>query len=363
MRRTLLAGALALMLAACGTTIDRAPSASASPSASAAASTPPAPSAAASASLPALPEGHPAEGLALVQFPDRDSPASEIFVVEADGSLRQVTGHGGSLPGATNPRWSPDGSQIVFAGPKTGSPVAGLVAIVDADGGNERELTAGANPQWSPDGSRILLEGIDEATGNPTSILLLDMASGDVTELGPGFAPQWLPDGERITFDRMVENVPGTPEGSFTQISYVMALDGSEAEPLATGTHAFWAPDMSALLLQQETTLFLAGPDGSDPRELVEGYEPVWSPDATRIVFESGYNQDAIGLMTLIDLEGNVIWSDVVGDAPVWSADGTRLAVEISYPEAVVQVIDAATGEVLHEVEGGSDPAWPPATD
>ena len=73
--------------------------------------------------------------------------------------------------GGMFPRWSPDGTQIVFwrLGDKdTGGPVAPTLAavfVVDADGQNLHQVTpttlAAQSAGWSPDGSRIVFTSPD----------------------------------------------------------------------------------------------------------------------------------------------------------------------------------------------------------
>src|SRR5688572_29394786 len=106
MRRVQTATILTILLAACTAQPATTP---ATPSQSPNGTDAPSPTTASTASPSQAPtfEGHAAAGLALVQFPDPGSPASQIFVVEDDGSLRQLTGLEGGI-GATSPAWSPD---------------------------------------------------------------------------------------------------------------------------------------------------------------------------------------------------------------------------------------------------------------
>ena len=121
--RPLLAALLLLILTAC--------SAVGAPSASVAEETPPP-----TASLPASDEpaatvsvppsaptweGDPAAGLALVRPANAEDSTTQIFLVEADGSLRQVTGVSGGL-GASHPVWSRDGSQIALVARRSAKP-------------------------------------------------------------------------------------------------------------------------------------------------------------------------------------------------------------------------------------------------
>jgi Tol biopolymer transport system component len=88
---------------------------------------------------------------------------SEIYVIKADGTdLRQWTDAGGVN---LDPRWSPDGSQIVFWGYAVGSDdisepsLSSQVFRIDADGSNLVNLTQNIglnrNADWSPDGEWI----------------------------------------------------------------------------------------------------------------------------------------------------------------------------------------------------------------
>ena len=362
MTRILTAALLALVLTACGT------AGAPSPSATESAATPPSsaltesPNASEppSASPSAAPEwtGHPAAGLALVQFPIPDSPASQIFVVEDDGSLRQVTGSSTSFNGATLPVWSPDRTQIAFSGPKVGGDgIKGEIGVVNADGSGEREISEGRDVSWSPDGTQILVGEVDDVTSEPPSMYLVDLATGEITDVGIGYQPRWLPDGEHFSFYRNVQGrVPGD-ELAFSTVLIVVALDGSGQTEIAEDTEGYWSPDGSAMLLVSEQTVSLAAPDGTDAQELAGGGSPVWSPDGTRIVLSYDHDQHGTPVLAVVDLDGERIWSGVSGAFPTWSPDGTRIAVEIPYPEPMVQVLDAATGDVLWEVEGSS-PAW-----
>ena len=92
-------------------------------------------------------------------------PAQIAFVSERDG-LRQIyvmDADGGNQRNLTNnpfhnwdPSWSPNGKRIAF----TSSKARNLeIHVMDADGSNPRRLTNNPfddwNPSWSPDGKRI----------------------------------------------------------------------------------------------------------------------------------------------------------------------------------------------------------------
>jgi TolB protein len=292
----------------------------------------------------------------LVRFLSADDPKSQVFVVDADGSLRQVTGVSGAF-GATRPVWSPDGSQIAFTGPKVGSVgVNGQIALVSVDGSGERLVAEGQFPQWSPDGSRIAFTEVDDVTGEELSLFLLDVGSGKITDLGLGYSARWMGNGDRLSFNAN----SFTPEGLATSALYVLTLDGGKRQRLAESTEGFPSPDGSALLFVHDGVISVASADGSRARELTNGSEPVWSPDGTRIVFTHDYDQAARPLLAVMDLDGKTLWSDVAGSMPTWSPDGALIAMEVVGAESSsVQVIEAASGNLLWQTDG-MQPAWAP---
>lgn len=103
------------------------------------------------------------DGETLIFRSDR-SGVTELWSMELEsGETRQLTndpenddasGYGGEGP----PRFSPDGSKIVWSCRKGGDPD---ICVMDADGSDRRNLTPDAEgedfyPSWSPDGTRIV---------------------------------------------------------------------------------------------------------------------------------------------------------------------------------------------------------------
>lgn len=296
-----------------------------------------------------------AAGLAMVREVDG---VGQVFVVDPDGSVRQVSGlDAGTRIPAVRPLWSPDKRMIAFLPRPIGSGERPQLWVVRADGSRQRPLfDAGESISWSPDSRALLFQDsvlTTDTRGEPARIWVLDVKSGEATQVATGDVPAWLPSGEEISYVPL-SNGPGD-----TLVPFVVtpAL-GGQPRPLIRAHGLRWSPDGSALLIEKDGGLLLADSDASNPRHLVDGFSPVWSPDGTRVAYVQGLTQEeALPIIGLVDRDGEILWSDVVASDPVWSPDGTKLAVEVGYPDVSIQVLDAATGETLLELEG-QDPSW-----
>ncbi|MGO8786708.1 MAG: hypothetical protein ACLQVL_04905 [Terriglobia bacterium] len=105
-----------------------------------------------------------------------------------------------------SPRWSPDGSEILFE--SLGSGRLSKIYRVSAGGGQPEELLPDLNqakwdPNWSPDGKRICFGGPSSAAASLTgpNIHILDLETQRVTDVPNSnglFSPRWAPDGRRL---------------------------------------------------------------------------------------------------------------------------------------------------------------------
>jgi dipeptidyl aminopeptidase/acylaminoacyl peptidase len=165
--------------------------------------------------------------IAFVRHAYEDLNRLDIWMVETEsGQAHPITGQAKTKDWW--PRWSPDGKQIAFLSQRTEFTEAWLV---DADGGNLRQLTRlgmdVADLDWSPDGTQIACV---VNRGGSFELALIDASSGEVRTLradqGVHMAPQWSPHGDFliVSFEDATQppdlyrvEVPG---GKSTQLTY-----------------------------------------------------------------------------------------------------------------------------------------------
>ena len=178
----------------------------------------------------------------------------QLYFVNADGTGLAEIPRDGAMYYEDNPDWSPDGTKIVFAAQDQGYLNPGIF-VMSADGGAATRLTApppicdatgdnawkdglGRNrPRWSPDGTEIVFgrSNFCEPAGVDFSDLLLMNADGSgLGYLADGPAseafPSWSPDGSRVVFDDGSDNV------------YVINADGTEQTVIGGGGEPDWGP-------------------------------------------------------------------------------------------------------------------------
>jgi Tol biopolymer transport system component len=169
------------------------------------------------------------------------SPAGEIWVMNADGTRRQVTSNNVSDNAVS---WSPDGRRLAYRSIRDNN--ADIYAI-GIDGTNERRLTTDPAmdfvPDWSPDGTRITFT--NDRSGALAVYTMSSTDGSDVRKLtadslGAGLSV-YSPDGGRIAFADNVCPICGEKD------VWVMNADGSGLRQVTNTSdlelpHS-WSPD------------------------------------------------------------------------------------------------------------------------
>ncbi len=232
----------------------------------------------------------------------------DIYLMPVGGKPKNITSDAAY---DTDPAWSPDGSQLVYASDKAG----GLLQLWlrDIKTGRERQLTHLAtqpiSPTFSPDGSRIAYLDVD-GMWRRSGVAVVDVATGAVSQVhasifAPG-TPTWSPDGKRIAVAMVAPYSTRYREG--TNQILTMSSSGSPASsddkwyaPVANlsidsrgWNGPVWSPDGTRMAAIYEGTLAVipvsaAGEPLGPPRHLTTeiAYAPSWAGDGRHILYQS----------------------------------------------------------------------------
>ncbi len=254
---------------------------------------------------------------------------SQIYVLEPDGTERKLTD---LRLGASDPAWSPDGTQIAFSGTRGGAGSSRFdsdIFVMKADGSRIRRFAGTPNddghPDWSPDGSSIAFHSgyrpRSKSSSDPPprgTILVASVDDENITRLTSSYGggqPAWSPDGRWIAYSRFS---PGSSSGSggwaYADL-WTVRPGGSEREHIGHRQYnAFW-------------------------------HNPSWSPNGGSIVVEAG------GSIGIVDVESERL--RVLMDAPEvdpsWSPDGILVSLSpadaSAMPRAAVATVWTPTWE------------------
>jgi TolB protein len=250
--------------------------------------------------------------------------ADHLFTMKPNGKDRRPLTRPPAGAKDQLPRWSPDGTRILFRRfANEGTPNESTnIYVVNADGTGSTNLTTNCTrpclgtdeADWSPDGKQIVIERA-LGPGPPTVVgLFIMQADGSgvrqITQHTEksgteDHKPSWSPDGKRIAFMRSVSFGPHTDASAI----YVVDVDGSNlhlvrrmpANRPGSGSPR-WSRDGKTILYgtmcifggnchspQTGAQLFTMRPDGSHVRQLTHlpgnSYNGAWSPDGKKIVF------------------------------------------------------------------------------
>jgi TolB protein len=260
-----------------------------------------------------------------IAFVSDKSGNKEIYLMESDGSRRQMVTRNGNIN--LFPAWSPDADSLVYTSYRGGAPDLWTVSRGSSRGGrlldvagekyravfgpldgqvtvvmyregntdlflarrNGRELrrltrsrAIDVSPTWSPDGSRLAFASDRSGT---QQIYVRDMASGDTRRLTfegkYNASPAWSPNGDWIAYAARTGN-------SFDL--YLVDPDSGYTRPLVihprTDEAPAWSPDGRKVAFTSSRRgrrdLYTVDVDGRNVRRITRDFgncsSPSWSP-------------------------------------------------------------------------------------
>ncbi|HBB95803.1 MAG TPA: hypothetical protein DC054_10465 [Blastocatellia bacterium] len=233
-------------------------------------------------------------------------------------------------------------SKIVFASNRDGSM---QIYVMNGDGSGVARLTnSSANddyPRWSPNGSKILFQSDrDHPDTGYMDIYVMNADGSGVTRLtsdvNDDSMATWFPDGSRIVFQSMRNGV--------SYQVYSMNADGSNQINLSNNSSSdgepSWSPDGSQIVFATDRDhsgydgIYVMNSDGSNQHALtsetgeLQDTQPVWSPDGSKIAFVSTRDSTTETWQETDD-DGNVITKSKLHlnkEVYVMNADGSGQA-------------------------------------
>lgn len=260
-------------------------------------------------------------------------------------------------------RITPDGSatQIVAARPD-GSDLRVLTPVT--------ERTHDIDPKWSPDGSRIVFER-DLPSGRVQIVVIGGDGRGErvidthcTAPCDSDQVPTWTPDGRHIVFTRVVGPFDGPDGSAASAVLWITDDDGRHIRRLSErgidGVYedyqAHWSPDRSYIQFLRtrnepfNSAVFRMRPNGTGARQLTpweldaditDLSQARWGPTRDRVVFETyGHGGQAANVATVPAtcrtlatctariryLTSNPADGLTYSTNPAWSPDGSRIA-------------------------------------
>ena len=281
----------------------------------------------------------------------------------ADTVYARLTGEGAYLD-----------TRIVYVaetGPKTNR--VKRIALMDSDGSNLRYLTPGQStvttPRFSPDGSQLVYTG---TLARKPRVFVLDVASGNERLLVPGgaitFAPRFSPNGRQIVFS--------WAQGGNTDV-FVVGTDGGTPQRLTSApgadTSPSYSPDGRQIVFESDRggtqQLYVMNADGSGQRRISFGggrsASPVWSPKGDLIAFTRIGAGFRIGVMNASGGGERLLTDAWQDEGPSWAPNGQfvlfhRTAQGSGNSTLYAVPISGGPPRRMPTPQGGSDPSWSP---
>jgi TolB protein len=265
-------------------------------------------------------------------YSDRQSPnvIKEIYLMDADGqNQRPITAH---KTVSLSPSWSPTGQAVAYTSYFSSRPGVYLVDL--ASGQKKPVITEGsfnASPTISPDGRQIAFARNAEV-GN-IEIFIADIDGGNLRRVtnarGIDTNPAWSPIGRQIAF---TSDRSGTPQ------VYLMDVEGTNIQRVSrSGLYndgAAWSPDGKRIAYAQRAgierfDIVVVDTVTGESHQLTAApgshETPTFSPDGLRIAYAGTYGSGigATQIYVMDDDGGNArrLTNEGSNFSPSWSGN------------------------------------------
>jgi Tol biopolymer transport system component len=235
-----------------------------------------------------------------------------LWLVDTTGTIVQSLPLEGLCPGNCPPIWgyalSPDGATIAFARPPITTSGNSVIALADMASGQVTELASTAStastasygadaPRWSPDGTRLIFTREVGGSQPGGGLFMVDVDGTDLHQFVPmelyAILPRWSPDGSLIAFESLAAE---------RQDIFVVRPDGTGLRQVTSDGYAWpaWTADgrlVSTHFLGNGLELWIMDADGANAAML-----PV--EDVTRLTA-------ANCLVCVWDPEGDILNTEI----------------------------------------------------
>jgi dipeptidyl aminopeptidase/acylaminoacyl peptidase len=298
--------------------------------------------------------------------PRSPSPAPAVAAHSEVSFVDVRTGRERPLPSALTAfadaadyRLSPDGSMVLFeaVGEMPGDDRSReLLVVASTDGSDPQPLihepVAASQGRWSPDGTTIVfLSGL----GRSATLKVVDVETGAEVRVegvpNGVWQPSFSPDGRSILFSMATRN----PRGGFrVDLWTVPATGGTPTRLIQHGGYGSYSPDGGTIAYHRtgpqpnafcgycwwvETKLVFAAADGSErlgmapggmvaPPEVFEASVARWSPDGSMVLHTGPTNVGSPAEIVVRDMRRGEIYRIGSGVSPTWYDERTLIVTD-----------------------------------